>query len=140
MTEHMVEVEREPALASSDALTPTASATKTDTSRAPASAEQPVRMRRRPDPRKPAVSPVSRCRVALRDRPPADLGWVFRNRGRDGPPPGGWIVDHLTWQTIFLVNPFLAQRRPSGSTGVSQVLRNGGQRNIDYQLVNIGDN
>ena len=25
-----------------------------------------------------------------------------------GPLLGGWIVDHLTWQAIFLVNPFLA--------------------------------
>jgi EmrB/QacA subfamily drug resistance transporter len=25
-----------------------------------------------------------------------------------GPLLGGWIVDHLTWQAIFLINPFLA--------------------------------
>jgi EmrB/QacA subfamily drug resistance transporter len=25
-----------------------------------------------------------------------------------GPVLGGWIVDHLTWQAIFLINPFLA--------------------------------
>ena len=25
-----------------------------------------------------------------------------------GPLLGGWIVDHFTWQTIFLINPFLA--------------------------------
>ena len=25
-----------------------------------------------------------------------------------GPLLGGWIVDHFTWQAIFLINPFLA--------------------------------
>src|SRR3984893_58521 len=37
-----------------------------------------------------------------------DLGRLFRDAAAVGPLLGGWIVDHMTRQAIFLINPFLA--------------------------------
>jgi EmrB/QacA subfamily drug resistance transporter len=72
-----------------------------------------------------------------------------------GPLLGGWIVDHMTWQAIFLINPFLAlptiwialrhvpesydPEAPPGIDWVGSLLVFGGLGSVAFGLIALPD-
>lgn len=72
-----------------------------------------------------------------------------------GPLLGGWIVDHMTWQAIFLINPFLAlpaiwialrhvpesydPEAPPGIDWVGSLLAFGGLGSVAFGLIALPD-
>src|SRR6266851_6285471 len=72
-----------------------------------------------------------------------------------GPLLGGWIVDHLAWQAIFLINPFLAvaalwiawrhvpeshdPQEPQGIDALGSLLAFGGLGGVTFALIALPD-
>ncbi len=72
-----------------------------------------------------------------------------------GPLMGGWIVDHLAWQAIFLINPFLAvaalwiawrhvpeshdPQAPQGIDALGSLLAFGGLGGVTFALIALPD-